>query len=316
MFKLKKIGAALLGLMMITNLGWTESTASAAETKKVVTTFYPVYYLAQRIAGDAADVTMLIEGNQNAHDYETSAQDAVNVQAADLFIYQDDEMEYFVPDLLSIVDTTQTRVLESTVGIELLQDAHHDHEETHEEEEHEEHAEDDHSHDFDPHTWLDPMTYAEQAMNVRDALIDIDPENTTLYEENAELLLAELTKLDEEFATQLSQRDERRLVVQHAAFAYLAAAYELEQVAVTGLSTSQEPSARELGMMQDFIKEQSISVIYTEPSLDEAIANTVASTSGAELRPLRTLETVLPEEMENGMDYFSIMRDNLVELMR
>lgn len=312
MSKTQKIVALLLSLMMISNLGTARFTTVAAETKKVVTTFYPVYYLAERIAEGAAEVTMLIEGNQDAHDYETSAQDAVSVQAADLFIYQDDEMEYFVPDLLSIVDASETHILESTVGIELLADAHHDHEE---DEDHD-HSEEEHSHDFDPHTWLNPMIYAEQALNVRDALIEIDPENSALYEENTQTLVTELEALNEEFATQLSQREERRLVVQHAAFAYLAAAYDLEQVAVTGLSTSQEPSARELGMMQDFIKEQSISVIYTEPSLDEAIANTVASTSGAELRPLRTLETVLPEEMSKGVDYFSIMRDNLVELMR
>ena len=68
--------------------------------------------------------------------------------------------------------------------------------------------------------------------------------------------------------------------------------------------------------MQDFIKSEQISVVYVEPSLDQAIANTVTSISDVELRPLRTLETVSADEMAEGVDYFSIMRDNLVELTR
>lgn len=316
MKNLKTIIASLLMLLMaFANLGIVNHTVAAAEAKRVVTTFYPVYYLAERIGGELTEVTMLIEGNQDAHDYETSAQDAVAVQSADLFIYQDDEMEYFVQDLVTVIDTEGTLVLESTKGIELLTgEDHHDEEGDHEEEDH--HDEEGHAHDTDPHTWLDPMTYAQQALNVRDALIQIDPDNQAVYENNTQKLVSELEVLDQEFSTQLSMREEKRLVVQHAAFAYLTTAYDLEQVAITGLSTSQEPSARELAEMQNFVKEQGVSVIYTEPSLDEAIANTVSSTSGAELRPLRTLEMVSPEEMAAGADYFSIMRDNLVELMR
>lgn len=315
MKNLIKITTSLLVLLIASfNLDMLNNVVSAAEIKSVVTTFYPVYYLAERIGGEVAEVSMLIEGNQDAHDYETSAQDAVAVQLADLFIYQDDEMEYFVPDLLTIIDTEGTLVLESTVGIELL--AGEDHTETAHHEEDEHHHEASHNHDSDPHTWLDPMTYAQQAMNVRDALIEIDPENQAIYEENAQTLVAELEALDQEFKTQLSKREEKRIVVQHAAFAYLVNAYDLEQVAITGLSTTQEPSARELAEMQNFVKEQQVSVIYIEPSLDEAIANTVSSTSGAELYPLRTLEMISPEEIAAGADYFSIMRDNLVELMR
>lgn len=285
--------------------------ASAQEKKQVMTTFYPVYYLAERIGGDVIEVSMLLEGNQNAHDYEASAKDAARTQSSDLFIYQDDEMEYFVSSLFNLIDLEKVQVLETTVGIELLAEDGHDH--AHEDEDDHDH---DHSHDYDPHTWLDPMVYAQQAANVRDALIELDPANEAVYQANAEVLISELEVLNQEFEEQLAQLEDRRIVVQHAAFGYLTHAYDLEQVAIAGISSTQEPSAQALASMQNFIKSEQISVVYVEPSLDQAIANTVTSVSDVELRPLRTLETVSADEMAEGIDYFSIMRDNLVELMR
>lgn len=287
--------------------------ASAQEKKQVMTTFYPVYYLAERIGGDAIEISMLLEGNQNAHDYEASAKDAARTQSSDLFIYQDDEMEYFVSSLFNLIDLDKVQVLETTVGIELLAGDAHDHDHADEDGHDHDH---DHSHDYDPHTWLDPMIYAQQAANVRDALIELDPTNEVVYQANAEALIAELEVLNQEFEEQLAQLDDRRIVVQHAAFGYLTHAYDLEQVAIAGISSTQEPSAQALASMQDFIKSEQISVVYVEPSLDQAIANTVTSVSDVELRPLRTLETVSADEMAEGIDYFSIMRDNLVELTR
>lgn len=287
--------------------------ASAQEKKQVMTTFYPVYYLAERIGGDVIEVSMLLEGNQNAHDYEASAKDAARTQSSDLFIYQDDEMEYFVSSLFNLIDLDKVQVLETTVGIELLEGDAHDHDHADEDGHDHDH---DHSHDYDPHTWLDPMIYAQQAANVRDALIELDSANEAVYQANAEALIAELEVLNQEFEEQLAQLDDRRIVVQHAAFGYLTHAYDLEQVAIAGISSTQEPSAQALASMQDFIKSEQISVVYVEPSLDQAIANTVTSISDVELRPLRTLETVSADEMAEGIDYFSIMRDNLVELTR
>lgn len=317
----------LVGLLAVLLLTLGQLSTVAAQSKKeVMTTFYPVYYLAQRIGGDAVEVSMLLEGNQSAHDYEVSAKDAARTQAADLFIYQDDEMEYFVSSLLTLIDKEAVQVLESTESIDLLTGDLHDHEEEdndgdheHEEDEHD-HSHDNHgaghTHESDPHTWLDPLTYAKQAENVKNALIELDPANQAVFEENAAQLIDDLTQLNEEFKSKLSTLENRRIVVQHAAFGYLAHAYDLQQVAIAGISTTQEPSAQELATMQDFIVKEQVKVVFVEPSLDSAIAKAVTSGNEVELRALRTLEFVSTDEKAQGVDYFSIMRDNLVELTR
>lgn len=299
----------------------------AKDKKTVMTTFYPVYYLASRIGGEAVNVEMLLESGQDAHSYESTAKDAVAVQEADLFIYQDDEMEFFVSDLLSIVDQEATQVLESTEGIELLSGDHnheeeehdHEHEEGHEEEhdhEHDHEHEEGHSHEFDPHTWLDPNFYSQQAENVKNALIELDPANEATYTENAAKLSEELTALNEEFNVGLADLENRTIVVQHEAFGYLAHAYDLEQLAISGLANNAEPSAKQLAEMTNVVNERNIQVIYVDPTTSTTISETVSQATGAELRPLRTLEFITEEEIEQGEDYFSIMRENLAQLTK
>lgn len=299
----------------------------AQDKKTVMTTFYPVYYLASRIGGEAVNVEMLLESEQDAHSYESTAKDAVAVQEADLFIYQDDEMEFFVSDLLSIVDQEATQVLESTEGIELLsgdnnqeeEEHDHEHEEGHEEEhdhEHDHEHEEGHSHEFDPHTWLDPNFYSQQAENVKNALIELDPANEATYTENAAKLSEELTALNEEFNVGLADLENRTIVVQHEAFGYLAHAYDLEQLAISGLANNAEPSAKKLAEMTKVVNERNVQVIYIDPTTSTTISETVSQATGAELRPLRTLEFITEEEIEQGEDYFSIMRENLAQLTK
>lgn len=303
---MKKLILSLLVVLMTV----PSASIKAQENMNIMTTFYPVYYLASRIGGDKVYVSMLLEKGQDAHSYEVTGKDVVNVQDSDLFIYQDDEMEFFVQDLLSVVDEESTQVLESTQGLDLLseEDRHHDEEVGHD------HEEEGHNHDFDPHTWLDPIFYSQQAMNVRDALIEADPDNAKTYEANAQQLIDDLNTLDSEFQEGLASREDRTIVVQHEAFGYLAHAYDLEQVAITGLATNAEPSAQELIGIAKFVEDNNIEIIYIDPNTSSSISETVANTTGAELRPLRTLEFVSNDEMEAGVDYFTIMSENLQQL--
>ena len=218
-------------------------------------------------------------------------------------------MEFFVSDLLRIVDQAATQVLESTEGIDLLSGDHN-----HEEEEHD--HEEGRSHEFDPHTWLDPNIYSQQAENVKNALIQLDPANKATYTENAEKLSEELTALNEAFETGLADLENRTIVVQHEAFGYLAHAYDLEQLAISGLANNAEPSAKKLAEMTKVVNERNIQVIYVDPTTSTTISETVSQATGAELRPLRTLEFLTEEEIEQGEDYFSIMRENLAQLTK
>lgn len=299
---MKKLWSIVVAMVLLMS---SFSVATAQTKTKVMTTFYPVYYLAQRIAGDKAEVSMLLDGNQDAHEYEAGARDAAKIQQANVFIYQNEEMEHFVEDILKLIDQDKTKVVKATADVTLLMNM--DEEEAQEENHH--------HHELDPHTWMDPMTYAKQAETIKNALIEQDPDNREVYTQNTAKLLEELTALDAEYKEATSKLTDKTFVVQHAAFGYLAQAYGLTQVAITGISSTNEPSAAALAKMQQFVTENQTKVIFVEPTLDDAIAQTVATATNAALRPLRTLEALSAEEIAQGQDYFSVMRDNLKQLV-
>lgn len=290
-------------------MGLFQPVGQAADKLQVVTTFYPVYFLASEIAGEHADVKMLIQGGEDAHDYEASAKDVAMIQDADLFIYQDDEMEHFVPAVLKSLDSDKVKVAKATQGLELLRGDDHDHDHDHEDHDHA------HHHEFDPHTWLDPIFYSQQAENIANALSTADPDHETDYMARKDELVKRLEELNQKFESELAHRQDRTIVVQHAAFGYLAHAYNLEQEAITSIFSTQEPSAAAIAQVQDFVKEHNVKVIYVEPTLNDTTAKTVAEATGAKLLPLRTLESLSKEDEEAGKDYFDLMEENLQSLM-
>ncbi|MGP4066327.1 metal ABC transporter solute-binding protein, Zn/Mn family [Oceanobacillus sp. M65] len=172
---------------------------------------------------------------------------------------------------------------------------------------------DDHE-SHDPHIWLDPVLAQEQVNIVRDALIEADPEGKEMYEKNAEAFNEELQTLDQEYQDVLKDVENRAFVVQHQAFGYLAQRYNLEQIAIGGLSTEVEPSPSRIGEIADLVKEHNVPVIYYQQGANSAIAETVATETGTETAALYDLEVLSQELQDEDLGYVEAMRQNLKSL--
>jgi zinc transport system substrate-binding protein len=106
------------------------------------------------------------------------------------------------------------------------------------------------------------------------------------------------------------------IVTSHAAFGYLADAYGLRQIALTGLSPEAEPSPRALEELVDEVREAKATTVFFETLVSPKVAETVAREAGAQTAVLNPLEGLTEREIEAGADYFSVMRDNLAILRR
>ena len=304
-----KIASLLLLLVGISACGKQEAEKEDGKLE-IVTSFYPMYDFTKNVAKDKANVSMLIDGGVESHDYEPSAKDMAKIQNADVFVYNSNEMETWVETVLENIDTSKVKVIEASKGIELLKGS-----ESHDEEEHEGHDHDHgHSHAFDPHVWLDPLLVKKEVRTISDALIEIDSKNKDYYEKNTTEYLSKLDKLNDDYVAAFEGAKSKKFVTQHTAFSYLANQYGLEQVAISGLSPDQEPTPKELKGIQDLVKKENINVIYTESSASEKIAKTIADATGAELAVLNPMESVSKKDRENGADYLSIMAENLEAL--
>lgn len=166
----------------------------------------------------------------------------------------------------------------------------------------------------DPHIWLDPL-YAQAQVNViRDALIKADPEGTATYEKNAQNFSEELQTLHEDYEKTLQLAENRKFVVQHEAFGYLAKRYQLEQIAIGGLSTEVEPSPSRIAEIKQLVSKYEVPVIYYQQGESSAIAETVAIETNTQTAVLYDLEVLSEELQAEKLGYIEAMRKNLENL--
>lgn len=309
---LSLVGATAL----LAGCGATGSTTENTESDKlqVVTTFYPMYDFTKQVAQDDAEVSMLLEAGMEVHSFEPSSQMIAEIQDADVFIYNSPEMETWVPDVLASIDTSDMVVICASDAITLLEyegEAHaHDHESE------EEGANAGHSHTVDPHVWLDPVLAQTEVSTIAEGLAEADPDNAEDYLENAGIYNGKLNELDEAYRAAFEGTENRTFVTQHAAFAYLAARYDLNQISVTGLNAEVEPSAAALATLSDYVKANNISHIYFENNASSQTAETLAEEVGVELAVLSPLEGITEEDQKKGSDYISVMLENLEALKK
>ena len=174
-----------------------------------------------------------------------------------------------------------------------------------------------HGHDkTNPHTWLSVKNAIIQLDTIYKKVSSIDPENEAYYKENLKKAQDEFRALDKKFETELSKvkSKQKYFVVSHAAFNYLANDYGLKQVAVTGISPEDEPSAKQLQKIADFVKKYKINTIFFEGKATPKVAETLAKNTNTKTDTLYTMENLTDEEIEMG--YLKLMELNLKALLK
>ncbi|MED3964527.1 metal ABC transporter substrate-binding protein [Niallia taxi] len=313
---MKKRYSLLLVSMIVLILAACSNETSEKEKEddgklKIMTTFYPMYEFTKNIAGDKADVELLIPSTIEPHDWEPTPKDIGNIQKADLFVYNSDDMETWVSDITASIDSSDVSVVEASKGIKLIEE---DEEAEESEEEHE--HEHEHSHQADPHVWLSPVLAQQEVQTITDALVKVDPDNKAYYETESSKYIEKLKALDEEYKTELKGITSNEFITQHTAFSYLAKEYGLVQVPIAGISPDEEPSAAKLAELKKFAEEHKINVIYFEELTSSKVAETLANELGADTEVLNALEGLSDEQQKAGEDYITVMEENLKQLKK
>lgn len=304
--------------LVLTACGGSGSDSGKPE---VVAAFYPYAWAAEQVGGDLVDVSSLTSPGVEAHDLELTAKQVASVQDADLVIYQR-QFQAAVDDAVERAGRDEGTTLDVAETVEMLDAPEGAHTHSHEEEGHD-HAEGEHAHeegedhdhdhgDTDPHLWLDPTNMEKVVAAVADQLAEVDPDHADEYAANAETVTGQLADLDRTFSTTLATCERRTFVTSHAAFAYLAHKYDLEQISIAGIDPSNEPSAAQLAAISDEVKEEGVTTIFTERLVSPAVAETVARQTGATTAVLDPLEGLSDETSQET--YLTIMDANLEAL--
>ncbi len=274
---------------------------------RVAAAFYPIAEAVERVGGDRVDVENLTPPGGGPHDLELTPQQVNDLSDMRALFYLSRGFQPQVEDAAAGLGS-EVRTVDVLDGIDLLtvqeQLAGTQGEVDGEE------LEGGH----DPHVWVDPVLQAEIATHVRDVLVELDPNGRATYDAGLAAYTAELTGLDDDFATGLADCDSKVIVTSHRAFEYLARRYGLTQIAIAGLSPDEEPDPRTLEAVADAAREHNVKVVFFEEQVPADLSETVANEIGASTSALDPVETITAPDLDAGATYESLMRANLAAL--
>ena len=310
---MKKLWALLLCAALLTGCGALSADPAEDGRLRIVTTLFPYYDFARAIAGERAEITLLLVPGREAHSFEPTPLDAVTISRADVFVCNGGESEEWVEDMLDaagedigtvvrMMDHIQTREEEFVEGMQGAENEEEDEEEP----------------EYDEHIWTSPRNAVLLCNALCDALCDADPAGAATYRANCAAYTGQLAELDGRF-TALRAGAKRDLLVfaDRMPLLYFCGAYDLRyRAAFHGCSTDTEPSLATLKYLIDKVAEENIPVVYTVDLDSKKIAEVVAEATGAEIDTLYSLQTVSRTDFDRGETYLTMMERNLTALER
>jgi len=249
----------------------------AGEKLSVVATTNIVADVVRQVGGDSIELTTLMSIGIDPHSYVPTPADSAAIHDAHIVFASGAGLESDLEQVFESAGGDAVRVYLSDglqhrlVGGMLEEDG------------------DGHAHkegDSDPHVWFDVRNVIHWVETIEQALSALDPANAAAYQANAEVYTQELEELDAWVVEQVAAIPEanRKLITNHPSFGYLAGRYGLEQVgAVYPFSPSAEPSARDIALLEDTIREYGVPAVFTESTVNPKLAEQVAADTGVKL---------------------------------
>ena len=240
----------------------------------VVASFSILGDITQRVGGERTKVHTLVGRNADAHVYQPTPPAAKTLGKATLVVVNGLGFEGWIDRLINSTGYRDS-VTTASSGIRTLARG----------ESGDEHDHHDHAGPSDPHAWQDLANAARYVDNIRNALIDIDPEGRSTYQANADQFRQEIAALDAEVRQNFKKipKDRLKVVTTHDAFAYFGQAYGISFIAPVGVNTDAEPSAADIGRIIKQIRREKIPAVFMESISDSRLLERIRQESGARI---------------------------------
>jgi zinc transport system substrate-binding protein len=289
-------GAALLAaLTLATPL--TACRPPGSDRPTVVASFYPLYFLADEIAGRYNHVTDLTPPGVEPHEYELTVRQVAEIDEARMGLFE----KGMAPSIdQAMANDSPDHQLDVTSVVPLHAPSAAYNEET--------------ADNLDPHFWQDPSRMAIAARAFAEEMAKADPAHAAYYRARGERLSRQLHRLDREYARTLATCRIRTLVVSHDAFEYLGRRYGLDVVPIAGLEPDSEPSFQHLQDLTELIKERGVTTVFFETLASPALAQSLAGDLGIKTGVLDPIEGLTSDDPH--ATYLTLMRANLAAIAK
>ena len=253
---LSLIAAACLLLGLMTAMaGCTGADVDVEDDGRivVVATIPPQQEFVERVGGDHVRVILLVPPGADPHTHEPAPAVLAGVAEADLYAMVGSGIEFEIAwgEKIAALNPGMA-VVNCSQGVEFIA--------------------------ADPHIWTSPRNAKVMVENIRDGLIEIDPENAEDYRRNAAAYLDDLDTLDAEISALIAGSGVRVVLVDHPSWAYLARDYGFEEVAIE--SEGKEPSPKRIEHLIRLAEEEGVRVVFASPEHSTRSAGVIAEAIG------------------------------------
>jgi zinc/manganese transport system substrate-binding protein len=267
-------------------------TARAQDRLNVVASFSILGDFVRNVGGNSVRLTTLVGPNSDVHVYAPAPRDAKKIADAKVVIVNGLGLEGWLPRLLQ-ASGGKAPIVVATRDIAPLKLGS----------------------DADPHAWQSVANAKIYVANIRDALVAAAPADAEIFRTNAQAYLLRLDALDREVreAVALIPKARRKVISTHDAFGYFAAAYGIEFIAPSGVSTESEASARDIAGIITQIKASKIPAVFLENISDDRLIRRIAAETGARVGGTLFSDS-LTDEKGDAPTYIDMGRHNIKAL--
>jgi len=265
----------------------------------VTVTIFPPYDFVRQIAGDRVHLSMLLPPGAEPHSFEPSPKDIITIQNSDVFLYIGGETDIWVDRILQSMNTDNMKILALMDAVNVVMEEDHEDETA-----------------YDAHIWTSPRNAILIVSAITELLCEADAANAAVYRENAAAYIEELVQLDAAFSEIVDGAQRKTIVfADRFPFRYFADAYGLSCFAAfPACSTETEPSAATVAFLINKIRAEKIPVVFHIELSNERMADTISGETGAKKLLLHSGHNVTKRDFDAGLDYLTLMRQNVVNL--
>lgn len=285
----KKIVTVFLGIIMAVFFVGCQN-AKTAENKTddgkidVMVSIEPLREFTQIIGGDKVNVKTMVPNGSEPHDFEPKTNDLIALNDSKVFVYNGLGMEHWIDQVLNTIENKDVKVVNASEGADVLKEGDK----------------------VDPHLWLSLDGAKREALNIKNALVEVDPSNKDYYEANYNKFAEQANSLINEYKGKFDGLKNKDFITGHAAFGYLCREFGLKQVSVENLFGEGEITPQRMQEIVEFCKKNNIKTIFMPELASEKVSQTLANEVGGKIEKIYTLES-----NEDGISYIDAMKANL-----
>jgi zinc transport system substrate-binding protein len=283
----KYFGVFLIAAALLISLSGCSGTGRNGEQDgkiDVVVSFNPMAELAKAVGGDKIDIYTIVPDGAEPHDFELKAKDIEYISNSKIFLFNGAGMESWAADAITASGNSGLIAVDASAGCDLISSGGVP----------------------DPHTWLSLKMSKIQALNIKNALVQADPENKAYYEENYSSFSSEIDQLYEEYKAKFDRLPNKNFVTGHAAFAYFCRDFGLKQSSIENVFAEGEPTAKKIAELVDYCRANNVHTVFMEELASPKVSETLANEIGAKVEKIYTLES-----SEGSESYLDGMKKNL-----